>query len=54
LSRSDIQKLEQQIQLLKKSAKTYEDEWYIAMLEAIRNFMTEHPDQDKLVFEGEF
>ncbi len=54
LDRKDIPKLKEQIQLCKGKEKTEADQWYIGMLEAICNFMVEHPEQDQFVFEGEF
>ena len=41
LSRSDVEKLEVQIQSLKKVDASNTNEWFIAMTEAIRDFMVE-------------
>jgi hypothetical protein len=54
LTRSDIEKLEMQIQSLKKADASNADEWFIGMTEAIRDFIIEHSEQDRFVFEGEF
>jgi hypothetical protein len=54
LTRSDIERLEMQIQSLKKADASNADEWFIAMTEAIRDFIIEHSEQDRFVFEGEF
>ena len=54
LSRSDLEKLDQQIKLLKKSESTEENKWFIAMLEAIRDFTFEYPQKNQFIFEGEF
>jgi ADP-dependent phosphofructokinase/glucokinase len=51
LTREDLKELNDWIEILKNENK---DQWYIAMLEAIRNFMFEHPEQQKFIFEGEF
>jgi hypothetical protein len=54
LSRSDLEKLEEQIQSLKKTDLSEGNEWFIAMIEAIRDFIVEHSEQDRFVFAGEF
>jgi hypothetical protein len=54
LDRSDVEKLEEQIQSLKKADMTNANEWFIAMVEAIRDFIVEHSEQDRFIFEGEF
>ena len=54
LSRSDVEKLEVQIESLKKADMANANEWFIAMTEAIRDFIVEHSEQDRFVFEGEF
>jgi hypothetical protein len=54
LNRQDLDKLEQKIHLLKNSTPADTDQWFIAMLETIRDFMREHSEQDQFIFEGEF
>jgi hypothetical protein len=54
LSRSDLGKLEEQIQALRKTNLTNSDEWFVAMLEAIQDFIVEHSEQERFIFEGEF
>ncbi|MDJ0724204.1 MAG: hypothetical protein QNJ38_03745 [Prochloraceae cyanobacterium] len=54
LSKGDVQKLEEQLELLKNSDRGDRDKWFIAMLEAIINFIREHSEQDTFIFEGEF
>ncbi|MBD2183069.1 hypothetical protein H6S82_10520 [Planktothrix sp. FACHB-1355] len=51
LTRSDIPKLEEKLAILKAESN---DEWYIGMIEAIRDFTIEHPDLQEFVFEGEW
>ena len=54
LSRSDVEKLKIQIQSLKKADTSNANGWFIAMTEAIRDFMVEHLEQDSFIFEGDF
>lgn len=54
LNKSDLDLLEKNIKLLKESDKTASDEWYIAMLEAIVDFIREHSTQTQFMLEGEF
>lgn len=53
LSRDDVEKLEMQIQLLKKTEAVHEYTWFIAMLEGIRDFMIANSQQDEFILEGE-
>ncbi|MBP0010699.1 MULTISPECIES: hypothetical protein [unclassified Roseofilum] len=45
----NLDKIDRQIQLLKKSDKHGENKWFIAMLEAIRGFMLENSEQEKFI-----
>ncbi len=54
LDRKDLELLEQKINLLKESDETALEKWYIAMLEAIANFMRQNPAQAQFILEGEF
>jgi len=57
LLRSDIPKLTEQISILTADLdhkKDKEEEFYLAMIESIRNFMNQHPKLDKFTFIGEF
>jgi hypothetical protein len=54
LHQRDIEKLQQQIQRLKNSDQRTDNQWFIAMVESIINFMIEHSSQDDFIFEGEF
>jgi hypothetical protein len=54
LHQSDIAKLDTQLELLRKPDLSEEDELFIAMIEAIRDFISEHSAQDKFILEGEF
>lgn len=54
LRKNDIEKLQQQIQRLKHSDLGTDNQWFIAMVEGIINFMIEHSEQNNFIFEGEF
>jgi hypothetical protein len=53
LVRSDVERLQVQIQVLKKTEMVHEDPWFITTIETIRDFMVANPEQDQFVFEGE-
>jgi hypothetical protein len=53
LVRSDVEKLEEQIQTLKAATAVNEDKWLIAMIEAFRDCIVANPEQDKFIFEGD-
>jgi hypothetical protein len=54
LSRSDIDKINEWIEVLKEIRIGKKDQYFVAVLEAIRNFMTNYPEHNEFVFEGEF
>lgn len=54
LRRSDIGNLNENIDILEANKKDEEDEFYIAMIKAIRYFMIRYLNQEKFVFVGEF
>jgi uncharacterized membrane protein len=53
LVRSDVERLQAQIQALKKTEMVHEDPWFITIIENIRDFMVANPEQDQFVFEGD-
>jgi hypothetical protein len=53
LSRSDVEKLDTQIQALKEVSTSDTNSLFIAMTEAIRYFMVKNSERDRFIFEGE-
>jgi hypothetical protein len=53
LTRSDLRKLEMQIQMLKETKTTHEDKQFIDMIEAIRDFIIVNSDREQFTFEGD-
>jgi hypothetical protein len=53
LVRSDVERLQVQIQMLKETDMVREDPWFITIIETIRDFMVSNPEQDQFVFEGD-
>jgi hypothetical protein len=55
LKQDDVIELSEWIEILREdSSLRKKDECFIAMLEAIRNFMLVHSEHDEIIFEGEF
>jgi hypothetical protein len=55
LKQNDVVELGEWIEVLSgDNSLKKKDEYFIAMLEAIRNFMLVHSDHEEIIFEGEF
>lgn len=54
LNRKDIEELKKWLEVLKQDSEKSKDTWFIAMIEAIKNFMLRYPHQEEFVLEGEF
>jgi hypothetical protein len=53
LNRSDIKKLELQIQSIRASQLTTEKWLFLGVVVTIRDFIVEHPEQDEFIFVGD-
>lgn len=54
LIRSDIERLNEQIDILAMNKRDKEDEFYMDMIEAICDFMNAYSEQDRFTFISEF
>lgn len=55
LKQSDVVELGEWVEVLKTdSSLRKKDKYFIVMLEAILNFMLNHSDHEKIIFEGDF
>jgi hypothetical protein len=55
LKQNDVVELGEWIEVLSRdNSLKKKDEYFIAMLEAIRNFMLVHSAHEEIIFEGEF
>ena len=54
LNKADIVALDCHLQRLQQLPEAHANRWFVGMIAAIRDFMVNHSDQDRFIFEGEF
>lgn len=53
LARTELERLEAQIQMLQEATTVNQDRRFIAMVEAFRDCIVANPEQDQFIFEGD-